>query len=306
MSLAAWVRWHSEGTRDSPAHPHPLSGSAWPREGAPRGSHRGAQAPAPWRRTALPSGARVPRNGARVPASEQRCNPEGPQGALHSSTCPAGEQPRKGCSGQGPPPRNLREPQLGLHSLTQGRKREQGTRRTWPSPCRGLSGGRSLASSAHLCGRRGPLSPHGWETRPVTLPACMQRASSLLSQTHPGTAPLTGERPARSPGPVRPGRPSGPGPGLCKNVSRAALRTGQPGGVLLLSTLRGWAMMEPPGKAPSQAGSQGPGPAMPVSTARGRLGRCTQNLQVRQDASQGSGYTGSPPLWTAPPFPAWH
>lgn len=41
---------------------------------------------------------------------------------------------------------------------------------------------------------------------------------------------------------------------------------------------------------------------MPVSTARGRLGSAAQNLQVRQDAGQGGGYTGSPPLWTAPPF----
>ena len=115
----------------------------------------------------------------------------------------------------------------------------------------------------------GAAVSHGRETRPASLPACTQQVSSLLSRTHPGTAPLTGGWPSRPLGPVRPGQPSGPGPGLCNNASRAAPRTGQLGGVLLLSTPRGWVMMEPP----SKAGSQGPGPAMPVGATRGRLGQ---------------------------------
>lgn len=113
---------------------------------------------------------------------------------------------------------------------------------------------------------------------------------------------MTGGWPARSLGPVRPGRPSGPGPGLCNNASRAAPRTGQLGRVLLLSTPRGWVMMEQPAKVVLRDLDR-PCQRAPLE---GTSGRCAQSLQVRQDAGQGIRDTGSHPLWTAPPSSAWH
>lgn len=196
-----------------------------------------ARPPRPGGAQLCPSGPRVPRSGARPAADEQRCAPEGLQGAPSPLNLRSGgTAPGRGVQGRAGAchPGISRKPR----PVRTARSREGSSRvrsglgRAPAGVC--LAG--SLAGSAPLCSQRALLSPHGWETRPASLPACTQRVSSLLSRTHPGTAPLTRGWPARSPGPVRPGRPSGPGPGLCNNASRAAPRTGQLGGVLLLST----------------------------------------------------------------------
>lgn len=156
----------------------------WPREGAPRGSHGGAGALHPGGAQLRPPVPVSPGRGQGCLQVNRDAIQRDPRAPSPLNLPSGGTAPGRGVRGRVLPPQNLGEPQLGPHSLIRGRKREQGARRTWPSPCRGLSGGRSLAK---LCP---PVRPAGaavspWAGDPASEPPRLHAAGFLSAEPNP-------------------------------------------------------------------------------------------------------------------------
>ena len=147
-----------------------------------------------------------------MPAGEQRCDPEGPQGALHPSTCPAGEQHLEGVCRAGQGPATPKTPGTAAWPTQPDSGKETRARRE-ADLAEPLPGSVWRQEPCQLCP---PVRPAGaavspWAGHPASEPPCLHAAGFLSAEPNlPGNGSFDGRVARTLPG---------------ASEARAALRT---------------------------------------------------------------------------------